>query len=105
VIEQAKGIIMAQCGWPEDQAFDALRRASQRENVKVRDLAAQIVAKTARPASAQRLAGPAPADRPASAEVTPARTPAVRSQALAHRQGPRRSKPARRLYSTKVQQP
>jgi ANTAR domain-containing protein len=31
VIEQAKGIIMAHCGWPEDQAFDALRRASQRE--------------------------------------------------------------------------
>jgi AmiR/NasT family two-component response regulator len=29
VIEQAKGIIMAQCGLPEDQAFDALRRASQ----------------------------------------------------------------------------
>ena len=31
VIEQAKGIIMAQFGWPEDKAFDALRRASQRE--------------------------------------------------------------------------
>ncbi len=47
VIEQAKGIIMAQCGWSEEQAFDALRRASQRENIKVRDLAARIVAKTA----------------------------------------------------------
>jgi hypothetical protein len=47
VIEQAKGVIMAQCGWPEDQAFDALRKASQRENIKVRDLAALIVAKTA----------------------------------------------------------
>lgn len=46
VIEQAKGIIMAQFGWPEDQAFDALRRASQRENVKLRDLAAKIVANT-----------------------------------------------------------
>jgi len=32
VIEQAKGILMAQYGWPEDQAFDALRRASQRDN-------------------------------------------------------------------------
>ena len=53
VIEQAKGIIMAQCGWPEDQAFDALRRASQRENIKVRELAAQVVAKTAQSASAQ----------------------------------------------------
>jgi ANTAR domain len=48
VIEQAKGIIMAQYGWPEDQAFDALRRASQRENIKVRDLAASIVARAAR---------------------------------------------------------
>jgi hypothetical protein len=49
VIEQAKGIIMAQCGWSEEQAFDALRRASQRENIKVRDLAARIVAKTVSP--------------------------------------------------------
>jgi len=53
VIEQAKGIIMAHTGWPEDQAFDALRRASQRYNIKVRDLATQTVAQTARPASAQ----------------------------------------------------
>jgi hypothetical protein len=44
VIEQAKGIIMAQCGWTEDQAFDALRRASQRENVKLREVAARVVA-------------------------------------------------------------
>jgi hypothetical protein len=54
VIEQAKGIIMAQYGWSEDQAFETLRRASQRENVKVRDLAASIVARTARSAPAQR---------------------------------------------------
>jgi hypothetical protein len=53
VIEQAKGIIMAQLGWTDDQAFDALRRASQRDNIKVRDLAAQIVATTAQSASAQ----------------------------------------------------
>jgi len=53
VIEQAKGVIMAQCGWPEDQAFDALRRASQRENIKVRDLAAKIVARTAQRAPAR----------------------------------------------------
>src|SRR5215472_5474232 len=51
VIEQAKGIIMAQSGWPEDRAFDALRRASQRENVKLRDLAAKIVAKAERSAA------------------------------------------------------
>lgn len=46
VIEQAKGINMAHCGWTADQAFDALRRASQRENIKVRELAGMVVAKT-----------------------------------------------------------
>lgn len=65
VIEQAKGVIMAKYGWPEDQAFEALRRASQRENIKVRELAARIVAQTARPAPAPRKAGPAPAPRQA----------------------------------------
>jgi len=59
VIEQAKGIIMARYGWPEEQAFDALRRASQRQNIKVRDLAASIVARTGRQAPARRQAGPA----------------------------------------------
>jgi hypothetical protein len=43
VIEQAKGIIMAQNGCGPEEAFDLLRRASQRTNVKVRELAAQIV--------------------------------------------------------------
>jgi hypothetical protein len=57
VIEQAKGIMMAQFGWSEDQAFDALRRVSQRDNIKVRDLAAQIVARTASSAPAQQQAG------------------------------------------------
>jgi hypothetical protein len=46
VVEQAKGILMAQYGWPEDQAFDALRRVSQHTNVKLRDVAARIVAST-----------------------------------------------------------
>jgi hypothetical protein len=60
VIEQAKGVIMAQRGWTEEQAFDALRRASQRENVKVRDLAAMIVAGTvASPPRARRPSGQA----------------------------------------------
>src|SRR5215831_3352086 len=54
VIEQAKGIIMAQYGWSEDQAFDVLRRASQRENIKVRDLAVSIVAQAVSPAPARR---------------------------------------------------
>ena len=43
VIEQAKGILMAQTGCGAEQAFDMLRRASQRSNVKVRDLASAIV--------------------------------------------------------------
>ena len=47
VIEQAKGIIMAQSHCGNAQAFDLLRRASQRSNVPVRKLAAQLVDKTA----------------------------------------------------------
>jgi GAF domain-containing protein len=43
VIEQAKGILMAAEGADEDQAFDILVRASQRENVKLRDIARRIV--------------------------------------------------------------
>jgi AmiR/NasT family two-component response regulator len=43
VIEQAKGILMAQHGGDPDEAFDLLRRASQRSNVPLRVLAEQIV--------------------------------------------------------------
>ena len=43
VIEQAKGVIMAQQGCTPEEAFDLLRRVSQRANVKVNVLAAQIV--------------------------------------------------------------
>lgn len=46
VIEQAKGIVMAQSRCTPDEAFDLLRRASQRSSVPVRDLAAKIVAGT-----------------------------------------------------------
>lgn len=44
VIEQAKGMLMARSPHlsPED-AFDLLRKASQRENVKLRDVAQRIV--------------------------------------------------------------
>ena len=44
VIEQAKGIIMAQHGCAPEEAFALLRQVSQRANVKVHVLAAQIVA-------------------------------------------------------------
>jgi ANTAR domain len=47
VIEQAKGIIMAQSRCAAAEAFDRLRRASQHTNVPVRDLAAQLVATAA----------------------------------------------------------
>ena len=43
MIEQAKGIIMAQQRCGSDEAFDLLRRASQRTNIKLHSLAAQIV--------------------------------------------------------------
>lgn len=43
VIEQAKGVLMARHGYDADTAFLALSELSQRENVKVRDLA-QLIA-------------------------------------------------------------
>ncbi len=43
VIDQAKGILMARTGTDADQAFESLRRASQRTNRKVFDLALEIV--------------------------------------------------------------
>lgn len=43
VIGQAKGILMASQGISVDEAFDILRRASQRLNVKLRDVAAQVI--------------------------------------------------------------
>lgn len=43
VIGQAKGILMVRAGVSSDDAFDQLRLASQRENVKLKDLAAEVV--------------------------------------------------------------
>ena len=43
VIEQAKGILIAQMGCTPGEAFDMLRRASQRSKVRVAELAATIV--------------------------------------------------------------
>jgi hypothetical protein len=55
VIEQAKGILMAQHSCDPDEAFDLLRRASQRFNVPVRVLAARLV---------HRVQGPGPQAAP-----------------------------------------
>jgi transcriptional regulator with GAF, ATPase, and Fis domain len=49
VIGQAKGILMAQQNVDADQAFDILRRASQRLNMKLRDLARQVTEGSATP--------------------------------------------------------
>jgi GAF domain-containing protein len=46
VIEQAKGVLMAQRHVDAEQAFDILREASQRYNRKLRDIAAGIVGST-----------------------------------------------------------
>ena len=46
VIEQAKGVLMAQQGVDAEQAFEILRMASQRANRKLRDVAAGVVAST-----------------------------------------------------------
>ena len=48
VIEQAKGVLMAQRGVDDQQAFDMLRDASQRYNRKLREIAAGIVGSTQR---------------------------------------------------------
>jgi len=42
IIEQAKGVLMAQSGFDAERAFEVLNRASQRENRKVRDIAREI---------------------------------------------------------------
>lgn len=43
-IEQAKGVLIATLGVDEERAFELLRRASQHDNVKVRDLARAMMA-------------------------------------------------------------
>ena len=48
VIEQAKGVLMAQQGIDAEQAFEVLRSASQRYNRKLRDIASGIVDGTQR---------------------------------------------------------
>ena len=45
VIGQAKGILMAQQNVNADEAFDILRRASQRMNVKLRELAERVASR------------------------------------------------------------
>jgi GAF domain-containing protein len=59
VIEQAKGILMGSQGCDADAAFRLLVRASQRENVKLREVARRLVA-VSRPRTGP---GPGPAPK------------------------------------------
>jgi AmiR/NasT family two-component response regulator len=43
MIGQAKGVLMAQHGIGSDEAFQMLREASERANIKLRDVAAKVV--------------------------------------------------------------
>jgi AmiR/NasT family two-component response regulator len=43
VIEQAKGILMERYKITEDRAFAVLTRASQQRNIKLRDVADELV--------------------------------------------------------------
>lgn len=43
VIGQAKGIVMARRGCTPEAAFEALRKVSQQRNIKLRDIAEQVV--------------------------------------------------------------
>lgn len=49
LIGRAKGILMARQSITDDQAFDLLRRASQRLNVKLRDVAGEVITSRAPP--------------------------------------------------------
>jgi GAF domain-containing protein len=61
VIEQAKGVLMAAEGLDEDAAFQVLVSASQRENVKLRDIAKRIMEQSvARAARAKEGEGDQP---------------------------------------------
>jgi len=59
VIDQALGILMSRTGSTVEQAFDRLREVSQKDNVKLRDVAHQVVDTAVRQARA-RSAEPGP---------------------------------------------
>ena len=81
MIEQAKGILMAQQRCGPDEAFDLRCRASQRANLKLHVLAEQIVAEVASP-PAETSAQPT---RPAAGKhPRPGRTGAISPAPLRH---------------------
>jgi GAF domain-containing protein len=62
IIGMAKGIIMARRNISDDEAFDILRRASQRMNVKLREVAGRVV--HPHPQDAVSQAASRPSSRP-----------------------------------------
>jgi hypothetical protein len=70
VIEQAKGILMAQYRCTPEEAFDLLRRASQNANVKVSVLAARIVEQIGSPGPPRAESDPLPASGGGSGKTT-----------------------------------
>lgn len=54
VIDQAKGIVMARDNVSAEEAFETLKKLSQRSNIKVRELAQRLVASVAERSEAAR---------------------------------------------------
>ncbi|GAB3026408.1 transcription antitermination regulator [Nocardioides flavus (ex Wang et al. 2016)] len=64
VIGQAMGIVMERYGLDEDRAFSVLRRLSSHQNVKLRDLAAQLVETRRLPGAAGEETAPSQVAEP-----------------------------------------
>jgi AmiR/NasT family two-component response regulator len=54
VIEQAKGVLAERLALPTDDAFELLRRAARSTQVRLHDLAAEVVVSPATPAAVAR---------------------------------------------------
>ena len=57
-IDLATGVLMGRLGCSSEAAFDLLRRESQNHNVKVTDVAADLLSRTSAPAGTVGTAGP-----------------------------------------------
>jgi hypothetical protein len=74
VIEQAKGMLMAREGCDANTAIEILKRASQRENVKLRDIALRLVARTGGGSPVVRGEVPPPSGRSRRSPAGPHRS-------------------------------
>jgi two-component system, response regulator PdtaR len=48
-VDRAKGILMDELGWTENQSFTWIQRSAMHERVKMLDIAQRIIAGTLRP--------------------------------------------------------